>query len=52
MSNSDLARFSGKKLGDYDLGICANILGTNWDKNMSFSVKVYSNRNINVPLFY
>lgn len=55
MSNSDLARFSGKKLQDCNFGICANILETDEDKkNMSFGVTVYFNRNINVnvPLFY
>lgn len=52
MSNSDLARFSGKKLRDYDLGIVQTYWELTEIKNMSFSDKVYSNRNINVSLFY
>lgn len=40
MSNSDLARFSGKKFRDCDFGIYANILET--DKNKKYVFWRYS----------
>ena len=46
-----LNRFPSKKFWVWDSGICANIMRTNWDKNMSWGLKVYLNGDIRMSLF-